>query len=234
MTTLSRRSRALLPLALLIACGGPPTEQMTEAESAIADAILAKKCAPEDYAAAERMYAKAQKLSDEEDYDGAEAAARAAKKLAIKARDKALANRDDCLRPKAEQPPDLSDFAETNPAPPVDADSGGMKTVFFDYNAFELTGEARQTMANNAAWLKRNATAQITVEGHCDKRGSTEFNLALGEKRAKVVKKYLRSLGVQADRLAVISYGEEQPADYGDSEQSFARNRRAEFRVRKR
>ena len=107
-----------------------------------------------------------------------------------------------------------------------------MKTVYFEYNAFDLTPDARQTMASNASWLNKNPDTKVTVEGHCDSRGSTEYNLALGEKRARVVKQYLVSLGVDGGRLAVISYGEEQPMEYGEGERTFARNRRAEFTVR--
>ena len=68
------------------------------------------------------------------------------------------------------------------------SDSGGMKTIYFDYNAFDLTEQAKATMAKNAAWLRSNAAVQVTIEGHCDNRGSTEYNLALGEKRAQVVR----------------------------------------------
>ncbi len=86
-------------------------------------------------------------------------------------------------------------------------------------------------MANNGTWLQRNPTVVVTIEGHCDKRGSTEYNLALGEKRAKVTRSYLISLGVERNRLGIVSYGEEQPMDYGDNSTAHGRNRRAEFRV---
>ena len=110
-------------------------------------------------------------------------------------------------------------------------DSGGMKTVYFPFNASSLTDEAKTTLGNNAAWLSANAQVAVIIEGHCDQRGSTEYNLALGEKRAQEVRKYLSNLGVNQDRLSVVSYGEEQLADYGETEAAFDRNRRAEFRV---
>jgi peptidoglycan-associated lipoprotein len=106
-----------------------------------------------------------------------------------------------------------------------------METVYFDYNSSDLTDGARATMANNADWLRRNDTVVITIEGHCDSRGSTEYNLALGEKRAKVTRSYLISLGVGARRLGIVSYGEEQPMDYAETTAAHGRNRRAEFRV---
>lgn len=227
----------LYPLALallLIGCGGRPVKTLAEAEAALVDANLARKCAPEEFAAAERMYAKAQKLADEEKYDDAETAAKAAKSLAIKAQQKALARKDDCEAPKVDPNTDLSDLTDKS-GPGLDAtdgDSGGMKTIYFDYNAFDLTEQAKATMAKNAAWLRANPNSQITIEGHCDNRGSTEYNLALGEKRADVVRKYLQGLGIDPSRLGIVSYGEEQPLGFGESESDHARNRRAEFRVR--
>ena len=109
-------------------------------------------------------------------------------------------------------------------------DGKSLETVYFDYDAFTLSPEARQTLERNAAWLKANPTVKVTVEGHCDERGSDEYNLALGERRALAVKNYLVALGVSEDRLAAVSYGEERPAVGGHDEASWARNRRGEFR----
>jgi peptidoglycan-associated lipoprotein len=113
----------------------------------------------------------------------------------------------------------------------VEGSSEGLKTVYFDLNSSDLSADARQTLGANAAWLKGH-NVKITIEGHCDKRGSTEYNLALGERRAYIVRNYLKSLGVNPDRMAIISYGEEKPLDYSESEGSLAKNRRAEFVVR--
>jgi len=217
---------------LLFACGTRPTQLLGEAQNALNDAALAKKCAPDEFEAAEKMFIKAQKLADEEKFDEAEAAARAAKKLAIKAQAKALARKDECLTPP-KPATDPKDFIDDS-GPGVDAqegDGGGMETVYFDYNSSDLTDAARTAMANNGAWMQRNPTVVVTIEGHCDKRGSTEYNLALGEKRAKVTRSYLISLGVERNRLGIVSYGEEQPMDYGDTATAHGRNRRAEFRV---
>lgn len=228
---------ALLALCacLLAACGSRPTQVLSEAEGALADAELARKCAPDEYAAAEKMYAKAQKLADDEKFDEAETAAVAARKLAIKARDKALARKDDCLAPKVDPDNDVSEFVDQSGAglDATDGDGGGMKTVYFDYNAHDLTEQAKVTMSKNAAWMRANPAVNVVVEGHCDSRGSTEYNLALGERRAQVVRKYLVGLGVDGGRLSVVSYGEEQPVEYGETEAAHARNRRAEFRIRR-
>ena len=218
---------------LLSACGGPPTTVIAEAEGALADAgELTRKCAPDEYAAAERMLAKAKKLSEEEKYDEAEDAARAAKKLAVKARNKATLTKEECERRLAPPPPvDPTTLMDPGTDQQLDAsaDDSAPETVYFDYDAFDLTTEARKTLSDNASWLGERPSVHVVVEGHCDKRGSTEYNLALGEKRGQVVRKYLRSLGVAQERMALISYGEEKPIDYGDTEVAFARNRRVEM-----
>jgi len=219
---------------LLAACGARPTQTLTEAEGALADARIAEKCAPEEYQAALKALKKANELAEKGENDEAKSMAIAAKKLAINARNKAMLRKDECERENA--PPvaavNLDEFIDkSGPGSMGEGSSDGLKTVYFNYNSSDLTPEARQTLSANADWLKLKAV-KVTIEGHCDKRGSTEYNLALGERRAMIVRNYLKSLGVNADRLAVISYGEEKPLDYGDGEQGLARNRRAEFVVR--
>ncbi len=115
---------------------------------------------------------------------------------------------------------------------PMGSDSGkisGLSTVNFEYDQSNLTTEARRALAANANWIKENQKVTVQVEGHCDSRGSVEYNLALGERRAKAVKNYLVSLGVDSKRLTIISYGKEKPMMQGESEEAFLRNRRANF-----
>lgn len=107
----------------------------------------------------------------------------------------------------------------------------GLKRVFFAYNQFTLDGEGLAAMAQNAAFLNKYPTLQVVIEGHCDERGSDEYNLALGERRATAVKNYLQAQGIAAGRLTVISYGEEKPLVSGAGEDVWAQNRRAEFKV---
>lgn len=224
-----------LTTTTLLACGGsPPKASLTEAQTALDGAVLAKRCAPEDYAAAERMYMKAQTLSEKGKYEEAKQAAEAAKKLAFQARKKAEARRAECFAPKDDKNAvDVEQFVDrSQPDVVVGAEVDAMKTVYFDYNAFELSPEARQTLTKNAAWINANAGSTIIIEGHCDSRGSSEYNLALGEKRGQVALRYLKQLGVETSRMQVTSYGEERPADYGEGEAAFARNRRVEFTVR--
>jgi len=98
--------------------------------------------------------------------------------------------------------------------------------VFFDTDRSDLAPDARQTVEKQAAWLKKYAAVTVTVEGHCDERGTREYNLALGERRATSVKNYLVALGIAPNRVRTISYGKERPAVVGSSEQAWTQNRR--------
>ncbi len=99
--------------------------------------------------------------------------------------------------------------------------------VFYDFNKSDLKPEARRTLERQAAWLKQYATVRVTIEGHCDERGTREYNLALGERRANAAKDYLASLGIPTARLSTISYGKERPAVLGSNEAAWSQNRRA-------
>jgi len=115
---------------------------------------------------------------------------------------------------------------------PMGSDSGkinGLNTVFFDYDKATLTSDAKSKLAANATWIKNNPSYTVQIEGHTDSRGSVEYNLSLGERRAKSVKSYLEGLGVDAKRMTIISYGEEKPLVPGDNEAAWAKNRRANF-----
>ncbi|RMF47475.1 MAG: peptidoglycan-associated lipoprotein Pal, partial [Deltaproteobacteria bacterium] len=106
-----------------------------------------------------------------------------------------------------------------------------LQRIHFDFDQFTLSPEARDILAANAALLNANPGLKVRIEGHCDERGSDEYNLALGERRAVAARDYLVSLGVAADRLSTISYGEEMPLDAGHDEAAWAKNRRAEFKA---
>jgi peptidoglycan-associated lipoprotein len=97
--------------------------------------------------------------------------------------------------------------------------------VFFEFNESSITPEGQATLQKQADWLKRYQNVTVTVEGHCDDRGTREYNLALGNRRAVAVKRMLVSLGVAGNRIAVISYGKERPIVVGDNEQAWAQNR---------
>ena len=104
-----------------------------------------------------------------------------------------------------------------------------MKDVYFDFDRYDLNADARTILRGNADWLKSNPRARVEIEGHCDERGTGEYNLALGAKRAQAVREYLTSLGIDGARLSTISYGEEIPICKEQSEDCWRQNRRARF-----
>jgi peptidoglycan-associated lipoprotein len=106
-----------------------------------------------------------------------------------------------------------------------------LKPVFYELDSSELSAEAQKALDEDAALLKRYGSWAVTIEGHCDERGTAEYNLALGERRAVTARAYLVSLGIPADRLRTVSYGKEFPFDPGHDEAAFAKNRRAHFVV---
>lgn len=113
-----------------------------------------------------------------------------------------------------------------------DSDSGkamGLQTIHFGYDAYTLDSEAKGTLKSNAQILKDKGSIKIQVEGHCDQRGGIQYNIALGEKRANSVKKFIQEQGVTAERISVISFGKEKPVDPGTTEDAYAKNRRANF-----
>ena len=110
-------------------------------------------------------------------------------------------------------------------------EGGPLADVRFEYDSAALTDEARSVLEKHALWLQGQRDVRVIVEGHCDERGTVEYNLALGEQRARAVRDYLSSLGVAGARLRVVSYGKERPLDPGSDEAAMARNRRAHFNV---
>ena len=103
--------------------------------------------------------------------------------------------------------------------------------IHFEYDSSDLSSMAKILLKEKAVWLKANYAKAVTIEGHCDERGTTEYNLALGERRASTVKSYLINLGIAASRLNTISYGEEQPIDSNKTESAYRKNRRAHFAI---
>src|SRR6266404_1083332 len=99
--------------------------------------------------------------------------------------------------------------------------------IFFAFDRADISAEAQQILQRQAEWLRRYGNVAVTIEGHCDERGTREYNLALGERRAQAAKNVLVALGIPAGRISTISYGKERPAVVGSSEESYAQNRRA-------
>jgi peptidoglycan-associated lipoprotein len=109
----------------------------------------------------------------------------------------------------------------------LDSDRNVSDRVLFELDSSQLDSEAQSVLQSQAAWLKQNPSVKLTIEGHCDERGTREYNIALGERRASAAKKFLVGLGVASNRLSTISYGKERPAVVGSDESSWSQNRRA-------
>jgi len=157
-------------------------------------------------------------------------------------------NPEDMTTKTTTVPPQPTDITQPAVATPVDKtpdplsgdlqrvnayvqEQGLLGDVFFDYDRAELKPEARERLAKNAQWLTANPQFQLTLEGHCDERGTNEYNLALGDRRASAARDYLQSLGVVNTRVKTISYGEERPFCQGHDESCWSQNRRAHFMI---
>jgi len=118
------------------------------------------------------------------------------------------------------------------PSPKEFVESAALRDVFFDFDKYDVRPADKGTLDENAKWLKSNTAALLLIEGHTDERGTNEYNLALGERRAKATRDYLVSVGIDAGRITVISYGEERPVCTDKTEACWAKNRRAHFLVK--
>jgi len=139
-------------------------------------------------------------------------------------------------------PPPTEPAASSTTTPPVETptDMGGqtpatevapmsLSDAYFDFDSYALSSEAKGTLEENAKQLKASTAGSVTIEGHCDERGTKAYNLALGEKRANAAKDYLVALGISGSRINTVSYGKERPFDDGHDESAWAKNRRAHF-----
>jgi peptidoglycan-associated lipoprotein len=125
--------------------------------------------------------------------------------------------------------PAPSDESQRPPSP-TDESTGerlSLEDAFFDYDDFSLRQDAKSALEKDGKYLQKNSGTNVVIEGHCDERGSVEYNLALGEKRARAAKEYLTSYGITGGRVTTISYGKERPFDTGHDESAWAKNRRA-------
>ncbi len=141
------------------------------------------------------------------------------------------------VEPRASDASSTSSTAPESPATseakasPAAAASGPLADVFFDFDKSNIREDQRAALAEAAAWLKAGGRRAVTIEGHADERGTSEYNLALGERRAKAVKDYLVAAGLAADRMTIVSYGEERPFVLGHDESAWKWNRRGHFVV---
>jgi peptidoglycan-associated lipoprotein len=150
-----------------------------------------------------------------------------------------------CAKKQLVKPQGAAPAAETTPAPAPAASQDEpssrftdwqpvpqLKTVYYDFDSSDLLPASRDTLKRNAEYLKANTGIQVLVEGNCDERGTFEYNMALGQRRADAVREYLSGLGVEPGRIGTISYGQEKPAVEGNDEAAWAKNRRADLKIR--
>lgn len=134
--------------------------------------------------------------------------------------------------PPPPTPIDVSALAEPEPLRQAPAGAiSELQTVFFAFDSDELTQQALEALESNVAWLTANPSYNVQIEGHCDERGTNEYNMNLGDRRAKSVKAYLVSRGVSPETLHTISYGEERPVDPSQADEAFVMNRRVQFLI---
>lgn len=124
------------------------------------------------------------------------------------------------------------DASDADGSIPLARGSSEIADVSFAFDSSALSSTGQSTLRDGAKWLQANGGKNVQIEGHCDERGTNEYNLALGERRARAAHDYLRSLGVKKERMSTISYGEELPLDAGHSEDAWAKNRRAHFAIK--
>ena len=153
-----------------------------------------------------------------------EARLKAEEEARLKAEEEKRSEEEKLKEAEGEITPQVAREAETKTVPQLD-------DIHFDFDKSDIRADSREILQKNADWLQNNPDIKIQIEGHCDERGTAEYNLALGERRAMSTKKYLISLGISADRIYTISYGEELPIDPNHSEDAWSKNRRAHFLV---
>lgn len=127
---------------------------------------------------------------------------------------------------KTEDAIDSGATAANSAGSAADENAGPLKVIRFEYDADHLAKEARRVLQTNAEWLKSNPKVHIQLEGHCDERGTAEYNIALGDRRANAAKSYLTKSGIEGSRVSILSFGKERPVDAGHDEEAWAKNRR--------
>ncbi|MCL4558430.1 MAG: peptidoglycan-associated lipoprotein Pal [Deltaproteobacteria bacterium] len=230
-----------LSLVVLSGCPRPPLKDIADARAALESARRAgaQTYAPREYSSAEGYVRMAQSDSDNRQYDKARVNALTGKKLADIARQIALEDKGKGTGGNSGEgitgTSVLSNIGITGTSIIGEGSLGEgvvikqLKMIHFAFADYSLSDEAQSILMENAQWMKAHPDVKVQIEGHCDERGSQEYNLALGEKRATSARDYLVQLGVRRGTMSVISYGKEKPLDPAHNEKAWAENRRDEF-----
>jgi len=225
-----------LALVLAVSCGKDAKKAIDDAQIALNDAkdAGAPEFAADEYKSAENLLTKARDEYEKRDYKPAKADALSAKEQAELAKKRALDRKaEQAQKPKEEETSvayNVPSLGEQE-VPIEEQARAALKDVNFAFDSAELDDLAKEILVNNAKWLKDHPELKVQIEGHCDERGTEEYNLALGERRAKAVRDYLVSLGISPSLMSIISYGESMPLDPGHDESAWTKNRRAHFAI---
>lgn len=235
---------------ILASCTGVPISELNAARHSLKDAMLAgaPMCATNEFSNAEEAFLKANNETAFRNYEQAKVDAVNAAELAKLAKriadgnptcqvsyQEAISGQEPAVAEPTPEPVEEIVAEEATDESVTETESillsaDTLDNVYFKYDDYVLTDQGRTSLDKNANFLLQNPNVKIIVEGHCDKRGSNEYNLALGLKRAKAIETYLVNSGVEASQVKIISYGEERPAVYGNNESAYSKNRRAEFK----
>ena len=202
-----------------------------EAVAAMNDTGNASECATLTYEQAKKALAEAQAAAEAGDQETARAKARLAQTLAKQAKEEAELNAEDCAKRLAQQT-EIAQRLDNNVVSDVDdvvVSDETFEVVYFDFDEAQLSSAAVDAIMKNITILKQKPNMTVQLAAHTDERGTTEYNLALSQKRGETVKNYVTTMGIAETRLSVVPYGKEKPVAFGSREQDYALNRRVEF-----
>jgi peptidoglycan-associated lipoprotein len=207
-----------LVLTVAFGCAKKPDQELSSAEEALraAQEAGAQELAPEEYEAAEKLIERARELISQGKYDEARELLSQARAKAEEAKNKAEF---------AKQEKNLEELRQGIPQ----VTGLGIQDIFFDYDRSNITTDARPVLDNNTSILRNNANVNVVIEGYCDIRGTDEYNLALGQRRAESAKDYLVRLGISPSKIQAVSRGETTQWAEGTTEEAYQQNRRAHF-----
>lgn len=216
---------------LILACKSapPPDDALKSAADALDGANQAQECAAQTYALAKKALQEAQEAQKAGDNELAKQKALTAQTLAKQAQEEAQLNAEECERRKNAKAAVQEKLEQVPEAPATTNDSYSFKVAYFDFDESIISTQASEAIQHNVEILKTHPGINVTLAAHTDERGTSEYNLALSQKRGDSVKQYVNNLGIDAGRLFVVPYGKEMPAAYGSREQDYALNRRVEF-----
>ena len=219
---------ATFAMLLTIGCATAPNDERLRAENALRDAEIAKNCDPENYATALELLDSAREAEKKKEYDKARELYLAAENRLKEVAAYYRANPDKCLAKKKEEKDDPDEeIVSSDPDSPDNPDMR-MPVVHFDFDSYDIRPEDADKLKNVAQWMGKYRAVAVRIEGHCDERGSVDYNMSLGEQRAVEVRRFLQRQGIDEGRVRTLSYGEMQPLVDGHDDWAWAQNRRAE------